>query len=195
MTTDLLKKLWVKMLHCPSTLNLAPRLGTLLHGLPAPHGLTVAKRLTVSPDLRPPPTTLIVGDSITRFLKHHTAKHSVSGAKVKDLTQQFPALLQRYSTVTELLKRDLLFSIKDCEKLFISGPIPPVGRGSGHFSCILNLHTWLQKTCLSYGLAFIDNFNLFWNRPSFYRHDGIHPSRLGSQGLVHNICYPVFNLS
>ena len=80
------------------------------------------------------------------------------------------------------------------KRIFISGPIPSLGRGSGCFSRLLNLHSWLQEACLVNQLCFIDNFNLFWNRPSFYRNNGIHPSRLGSQILSYNVFYFVLNL-
>ncbi|KAG9260322.1 hypothetical protein AMEX_G26567 [Astyanax mexicanus] len=175
---------------------------------PRPH------RLPQTQTRRPQPTTLVIGHSIVRNIHHHTATvHSVSGAKVSDITLQLPSLLKEHQSVeriiihvgcndirnqsTELLKKDftrLLSSIQDCGKsVFISGPIPSLGRGSGHFSRLLNLHTWLQNTCLSQDLHFLDNFNLFWNRPSFYRFDGIHPNRLGAQILGHNMFYSVFN--
>uniref|UniRef100_A0A3B3DTD7 SGNH hydrolase-type esterase domain-containing protein n=1 Tax=Oryzias melastigma TaxID=30732 RepID=A0A3B3DTD7_ORYME len=57
----------------------------------------------------------------------------------------------------------------------------------GRFSRLLSLNTWLQSASRQNGFVFINNFNLFWNRPSFYRPDGIHPSPRGSEVLTANI--------
>lgn len=73
----------------------------------------------------------------------------------------------------------------------ISGPLPSLARGAWRFSRLLNLNTWLQSTSTSSGFGFIDNFNLFWNRSSFYWTDGIHPSGLGSRVLTDNILHAV----
>uniref|UniRef100_A0A3B3CP93 SGNH hydrolase-type esterase domain-containing protein n=1 Tax=Oryzias melastigma TaxID=30732 RepID=A0A3B3CP93_ORYME len=62
------------------------------------------------------------------------------------------------------------------------------------FSRLLSLSTWLQSASRQNGFLFIDNFNLFWNRPSFYRPDGIHPSPLGSEVLAANIRHSLLHL-
>ncbi|TKS65387.1 hypothetical protein D9C73_028345 [Collichthys lucidus] len=48
-----------------------------------------------------------------------------------------------------------------------------------------------QAACRIHRFIYIDNFNLFWNRPSFYRNDGLHPNRLGSRMLTDNILHTV----
>ena len=64
--------------------------------------------------------------------------------------------------------------------VFISGPLLTLNRGVGHFSRLLGFNTCLQYTCKALNVDFIDNFNLFWNRPSFFMCDGLHPNQLGS---------------
>uniref|UniRef100_A0A671TSP7 SGNH hydrolase-type esterase domain-containing protein n=1 Tax=Sparus aurata TaxID=8175 RepID=A0A671TSP7_SPAAU len=96
---------------------------------------------------------------------------------------------------SELTKRafiSLLDFLRTCGKsVFISGPIPTFGRGDVRFSRLLMLNTWLKPACYIRGLNFTDNFNLFWNRPSFFKSDGIHPSTTGARMLAANIQYSV----
>ena len=69
------------------------------------------------------------------------------------------------------------------------GPLPI--HGAGGFSGLLYLNTWFQSTCRACNFGLMDNFNLFWNRPSFHKADGIHPNRLGSLMLAAKIGYAV----
>lgn len=96
---------------------------------------------------------------------------------------------------SELTKRDFndLFNfLSSCGKsVFISGPIPTLSRGVGRFSRILSLNTFLHSACRARNIAFIDNFNLFWNRSPFFQGDGVHPNRLGSQMLTANLLHAV----
>ncbi|CAJ1069696.1 Borealin%2C partial [Xyrichtys novacula] len=160
-----------------------------------------------------PPTTLIIGDSITRYIRFFNAiTHCFPGATVPVILDKLLNLLPSLpSSVTKIVlhvgsndmslkqsettKRDfnLLFNVlKDTGKtVFISGPIPTLGRGGERFSRILSLHTWLQSTCPTHNFGFIDNFNLFWDRASLFSHDGIHPNRRGSRMLSCNIQYMI----
>uniref|UniRef100_A0A3Q2Z4S7 SGNH hydrolase-type esterase domain-containing protein n=1 Tax=Hippocampus comes TaxID=109280 RepID=A0A3Q2Z4S7_HIPCM len=72
------------------------------------------------------------------------------------------------------------------KSIFISGPLSP-HRGKGIFSRILSLHTWLQTACRTHNVGFIDNFNIFWRRPSLLKADGFHPNKLGSRILAANV--------
>lgn len=159
------------------------------------------------------PTTLIIGDSIVRNVHFFNATtQCVPGATVAVILDKLPELLQSVpSSVSrviihvgtndtaqlqsELTKKDFmdLFSLlSSCGKsVFISGPIPTLSRGAERFSRLLSLSTWLRHTCTALKLNFIDNFNLFWNRPRFYRHDGLHPSTLGNSVLTDNIHHQV----
>ena len=98
---------------------------------------------------------------------------------------------------SELTKSDLnhLFDFLKNRgmSVFISGPIPTVGRCTTRFSRLLSLHTWLQSTCTAQNVGFIDNFNLFWNRRSLFNNDGVHPNRAGSQMLSANIQHTVLS--
>uniref|UniRef100_A0A7N8XT48 SGNH hydrolase-type esterase domain-containing protein n=1 Tax=Mastacembelus armatus TaxID=205130 RepID=A0A7N8XT48_9TELE len=147
-----------------------------------------------------PPTTLIIGDSIIRNVRFFNATtHCLPGAMVSDILAMLPGLLPTLPSSisrvivhigtcdtslhrSELTKKDfisLLHLLSNCGKtIFMSGPIPTFGRGSGRFSRILSLNTWIKSVSLSYNLQFIDNFNLFWNRPAFFAGDGLHPNRL-----------------
>uniref|UniRef100_A0A8C7Y8H4 SGNH hydrolase-type esterase domain-containing protein n=1 Tax=Oryzias sinensis TaxID=183150 RepID=A0A8C7Y8H4_9TELE len=123
------------------------------------------------------------------------------GAKVKDLLQDVIRIIFHIGTndttlqQSEITKREFreLFTLlsNTGKYVFISGPIPTLTRGSTRFSRILSLHTWLLSTSQTHRFGFIDNFNLFWNHPSFYRPDGLHPSLLGSSILTANIQHTV----
>ena len=75
--------------------------------------------------------------------------------------------------------------------VYISGPMPTLGRGDWRFSRLLSLNTWLQSAVNANDFKFIDNFNLLWNRAAFFKVDGIHPNSLGSQHLAANIVHAV----
>uniref|UniRef100_A0A8C7YY96 Uncharacterized protein n=1 Tax=Oryzias sinensis TaxID=183150 RepID=A0A8C7YY96_9TELE len=134
------------------------------------------------------------------------------GAKVKVLLQELPEVLLslptsvirnivhigtnnttlQQSEITKREFRELFTLLSNTGKyVFISRPIPTLTRGSTRFSRILSLHTWLLSTSHTHRFGFIDNFNLFWNRPSFYRPDGLYPSLFGSSILTANIQHTV----
>uniref|UniRef100_A0A7N6BPX2 Uncharacterized protein n=1 Tax=Anabas testudineus TaxID=64144 RepID=A0A7N6BPX2_ANATE len=100
----------------------------------------------------------------------NAATHCFPGATVPVILDKLPSLLDSLPSSivrvivhvgscdttrqhSELTKKDFnaLFSfLKSCGKsVFISGPIPTLGRGIGRFSRILSLHTWLQSACMS----------------------------------------------
>uniref|UniRef100_A0A8C9WT67 SGNH hydrolase-type esterase domain-containing protein n=1 Tax=Sander lucioperca TaxID=283035 RepID=A0A8C9WT67_SANLU len=171
-----------------------------------------------------PLTTVIIGDSITRDLRFHNAvTHCFPGAKVADILAKVMDLIPSFPTsikriVVHCGHNDMSTRIQECERtrrdfttliealkstgksVFISGPLPSLGRGSGLFSRLLSLNTWLQLTCSIHRigfisgripwttpLGFIDNFNLFWERGSLFSRDGIHPNTRGSQMLRGNL--------
>lgn len=160
-----------------------------------------------------PPTTMIIGDSIIKRLRYtNVVTHCLPGATVPDILSSFPKLVSSLPpsvnkiilhvgtndatsqhSEQKLTKLDFLQLIdmaNSCDKsIYFSGPIPTYGRGVRSFSRILSLHSWLLSFCNTHKLNYIDNFNLFWNRPELFSPDGLHPSNLGSRTLADNLCY------
>ncbi|KAF7658286.1 hypothetical protein LDENG_00015250, partial [Lucifuga dentata] len=186
--------------------------------LEAPVPLTVhsssprypSSQVRFSPPSTPPPTTFVIGDSIVLNIKKKCAATlSFPGAKVSDIMEKIPTILADHpltknvvlhvcfndipSQTSEILKSDftkLLDSLQFYDKrIFVSGPLPPFNRGMGHLSRTLSFHTLLKLTCAARNVVFIDNFNVFWNHPAFFCHDGIHPNGLGSRILTDNLFY------
>ncbi|KAL7372750.1 hypothetical protein ABVT39_021796 [Epinephelus coioides] len=133
------------------------------------------------------PDTILIGDSITKHVRMaKTENLTVSDTSVRELTELFPVILSthpsnmriiihaesfdilRRKTDSEILKKDfslLLEKLSDCQSqnVFISGPIPTLGKGIESFTRLLALNTWLTSACFTHGIKFIDNFNIFWN--------------------------------
>ncbi|XP_076832579.1 uncharacterized protein LOC143477731 [Brachyhypopomus gauderio] len=158
---------------------------------------------------------LVIGDSITRHVKIHLpgAKRTPTvscfpGARVLDVARRLPSALKQrddFGTVvlhvgavdtfarrSEILKehyRSLLDTArkKTSARLVVSGPLPTFRRGCESYSRLFCLHSWLRDTCSSAGVDYVDNWESFRERPSLYRRDGLHPSRLGSAVLSRNI--------
>ncbi|XP_076854580.1 uncharacterized protein LOC143509610 [Brachyhypopomus gauderio] len=133
---------------------------------------------------------------------------SVRGARVLDVARRLPSALKQrddFGTVvlhvgavdtfarrSEILKehyRSLLDTArkKTSARLVVSGPLPTFRRGCESYSRLFCLHSWLRDTCSSAGVDYVDNWESFRERPSLYRRDGLHPSRLGSAVLSRNI--------
>lgn len=98
---------------------------------------------------------------------------------------------------SEVLKDDfkyLFCSLKQSvNHVFVSGPIPSCRRCVERFSRLLSLHTWLSSACVSHGVSYIDNFNLFCECRQLFRGDGIHPNWAGAKLLSANILFSVLN--
>uniref|UniRef100_A0A3B5B1B8 SGNH hydrolase-type esterase domain-containing protein n=1 Tax=Stegastes partitus TaxID=144197 RepID=A0A3B5B1B8_9TELE len=133
------------------------------------------------------PTTLIVGNSIIRNVHFFNATtRCFLGASVSIPPSVCHVVIhvgmndtaRRQSERTKKDFMDLFALLESCGKsVFISGPISTLPHSAERFSRLLSLNTWLHHTCAAHHLLFIDNFNLFWNRPQFYRPDGLDPSR------------------
>lgn len=150
---------------------------------------------------------LVVGDSIARCIKvNKTVVKCFPGACVLDINNQIPVVLNKHKVgavvihagtndifhrQTETLKehfRTLQKTVRSYGKsLVISGPIPRLRRGIECFSRLYALNEWLEKWSASIGVNFINNFDTFWQRPCFYKRDGVHPNTLGSAMLSENI--------
>ncbi|XP_068567592.1 uncharacterized protein [Cebidichthys violaceus] len=160
-----------------------------------------------------PPATLIAGDSVVRGIRFFNADTCCfPGSTVPDILANLQSLLptlpssvnrlivhvgtndtaRQHSELTKKDFNDLLeFLKKSGKEVFLSGPIPTLSRGSVRFSRIRSLNIWLQSACRAHNIGFIDSFNLFWNRPSLYARDGLHPNKAGAKVLKANIQYTV----
>ncbi|GAA6072448.1 uncharacterized protein LOC113634233 [Tachysurus ichikawai] len=94
---------------------------------------------------------------------------------------------------SEILKRDfntLVETVRNsapAARIIVSGPLPTYQRGIEKFSRLFALNEWLQSWCQAQNLLFIDNWNVFWERPRLFRADGLHPSRVGAEILSDHI--------
>ncbi len=86
-------------------------------------------------------------------MKHKTANRVIIHVGKNDIRKAVRNAKQDFSELFETLQRLEVQS-------FISGPLP--ARGTNMFSRLLGLNTWLQRTCSTKGVNFIDNFNIFW---------------------------------
>ncbi|XP_065809619.1 mucin-5AC-like isoform X1 [Labrus bergylta] len=176
-----------------------------------------ARVCTVGTQASPPrplfsPTTLIIGDSIIRNVRFFNATTlCLPGATVPVILERLQKTLPSLPTTitrliinvgtndtsrqqSELTKEHFnqLFKllIQTGKSIFISRPTAPLSNAA-RFSRTLYLHHWLQSTCRAHDVAFIDNFNLLWNRYSLFKADGLHPNKAGSHLLTTNIQHTV----
>ncbi len=168
-------------------------------------------------DLHSKPTerdAVIVGDSIVRHIRATLAEgkvrtHCFPGARVLDVSAQIPAILKGNESVaavvihagvndtkmrqTETQKKDFRILIETVRStspattIIVSGPLPTYRRGHERFSRLFALNEWLLSWCKEQKLLFVNNWNLFWERPRLFRADGLHPSRVGAELLSDNI--------
>ncbi len=154
------------------------------------------------------PRTLIVGDSIIRNISSRTITTCCfTQATVSDVNKERQNIVMKHKTAnrviihvgknairkgqSELLKQDFNELFETLQSLevqsFISGPLP--ARGTNMFSRLLGLNTWLQRTCSTKGVNFIDNFNIFWGHRQLFKLDGLHPNKLGERVLKDNFYF------
>ncbi len=154
------------------------------------------------------PRTLIVGDSIIRNISSRTTTNCCfTQATVSDVNKELRNIVMKHKTAnrviihvgkndirkgqSELLKQDFSELFETLQRLevqsFISGPLP--ARGTNMFSRLLGLNTWLQRTCSTKGVNFIDNFNIFWGHRQLFKLDGLHPNKLGTRVLKDNFFF------
>lgn len=159
-----------------------------------------------------PTNTLIIGDSIIRNVRFfNAATHCFPGATVSRITAKLPELLKsmppsvhriiihvgindiskEQSEVTKQDFKDLFHVLKpwilEGISVFISGFTPVLRHRDEHFSRAFYLNSWLNSSCRQHHISFIDNFNLFWNRPFYFQRDGLHLNRSGSRLLTRNM--------
>ncbi|ROI15682.1 hypothetical protein DPX16_20220 [Anabarilius grahami] len=94
---------------------------------------------------------------------------------------------------TEVLKQDFRSLIETVRAtspttwIIVSGPFPTYRRGHERFSRLFAFNEWLMSWCNEQKLLFVNNWNLFWERPRLFRADGLHPSSIGADLLSENI--------
>ncbi|KAL0151928.1 hypothetical protein M9458_052766 [Cirrhinus mrigala] len=181
---------------------------------PPPPVFEISTRNRFAPLRETERDAVIVGDSIVRYVRATLAKgkvhtHCFPGARVLDVSAQIPAILKDGESVgaivlhagvndtrlrqTEVLKRDFsslietVRSTSPATRIIVSGPLPTYRRGHERFSRLLALNEWLLTWCKEQKLLFVNNWNLFWERPRLFRADGLHPSRVGAELLSDNI--------
>uniref|UniRef100_A0A8C4SYK5 SGNH hydrolase-type esterase domain-containing protein n=1 Tax=Erpetoichthys calabaricus TaxID=27687 RepID=A0A8C4SYK5_ERPCA len=163
-----------------------------------------------------PGDVIVLGDSIVRNLNITcpNRKSFVScfpGARVRDVMRRAPAIYEKHKNravgaivlhagvndirhrQSEILTADFMALIKDTKertpsaKIFISGPLPLVRRSNEYYSRLLGLNNWLQGFCKNQDIGYINNWDLFWERPRFFKRDGLHPNSFGARVLSENI--------
>ncbi|KAI2655664.1 GDSL lipase [Labeo rohita] len=181
---------------------------------PLPPVFEISTRNRFAPLRETERDAVIVGDSIVRYVRATLAKgkvhtHCFPGARVLDVSAQIPAILKDGESVsvivlhagvndtklrqTEVLKMDFsslietVRSTSPVTRIVVSGPLPTYRRGHERFSRLLALNEWLLTWCKEQKLLFVNNWNLFWERPRLFRADGLHPSRVGAELLSDNI--------
>ncbi|XP_056613942.1 uncharacterized protein LOC130429417 [Triplophysa dalaica] len=157
---------------------------------------------------------VVIGDSIVRnvrasFNEGKVRTHCFPGARVLDVSAQVTAILKEDARVgavvlhagvndvrmrqSEILKRDfrsLVDTVRNASptaRIIVSGPLPTYRRGNEKFSRLFTLNNWLMSWCIEQKLLFVNNFDLFWERPRLFRPDGLHPSSIGAEILSDNI--------
>ena len=157
---------------------------------------------------------VIIGDSIVRHVhatsgKNKVHSHCFPGARVSEIAARVPEILndnERVGTLvlhagvndirlrqTEVLKKDfrnLIDTVRSTSPditIIVSGPLPTYRLGHDKFSRLFALNEWLTSWCNEQKLLFVNNWNLFWERPRLFRADGLHPNRFGSDLLSDNI--------
>ncbi|XP_057186374.1 uncharacterized protein LOC130552200 isoform X2 [Triplophysa rosa] len=156
---------------------------------------------------------VVIGDSIVRNVRSSSTKgkvqtHCFPGARVLDVSAQVPAIQKDDANVgavvlhmgvndvrmrqSEILKRDfrsLIEMVRNAlptARIIVSGPLPTYRRGNEKFSRLFALNKWLMSWCIEQKLLFVDNFDLFWERPRLFHPDGLHPSSTGAVLLSDN---------
>uniref|UniRef100_A0AAQ4R0Q9 Endonuclease/exonuclease/phosphatase domain-containing protein n=1 Tax=Gasterosteus aculeatus aculeatus TaxID=481459 RepID=A0AAQ4R0Q9_GASAC len=65
-------------------------------------------------------------------------------------------------------------------EVFISGPLPPTGRGAERFSRLFWLNKWLLTACAVRSMHCINNFSFFWDRRHLFKTNGLCLNKMGA---------------
>ncbi|KAL1022222.1 hypothetical protein UPYG_G00023880 [Umbra pygmaea] len=173
--------------------------------LPCPRATHPGPSTQLVPPRSPPPlnsttSTLVISSSVVRDLYIPPSPSGPSKvycfpcAKVCDIQHKLPSILTCHANVNNIIVhlgtneirerrsvalqenyKTLITNLMGTGKcIVISGPLPNYRKGAERWSILFDLHTWLKHYCAS--LASLNNFDLFWERPSLLKDDGLHPN-------------------
>ncbi|XP_051781216.1 uncharacterized protein LOC127527224 [Erpetoichthys calabaricus] len=171
-----------------------------------------------------PGDVIVVGDSIVRNcnIACPNRKSFVScfpGACVRDVMRRVATIYKKHKNravgsialhagvndirhrQSEILKADFAALIKDTKertlsaRIFISGPLSLVRQSNEYYSRLLVLNNWLKGFCKNQDIGFIDNWDLFWERPCFFKWDGLHLNRFSTRVFSENIAKTIHRKS
>ncbi|KAI2665031.1 GDSL lipase [Labeo rohita] len=162
---------------------------------PPPPVFEISTRNRFAPLRETERDAVIVGDSIVRYVRATLAKdtRNPEGRRERRRDRSARGVNDTRLRQTEVLKRDFsslietVRSTSPATRIIVSGPLPTYRRGHEKFSRLLALNEWLLTWCKEQKLLFVNNWNLFWERPRLFRADGLHPSRVGAELLSDNI--------
>ena len=189
----------------PAQLRSGPRASTLQAGDPArpSRGCSAAQQGGTA-ELQ----CLLVGSSMVRqVLLPRAETFCYPGAQVSHINSVLPHIIHSNpaasmvmthvgsndlkSEKSESLKTDFKILIDSVltagKQCIVFGPMPSPRFGDIKFSRARQLHVWLKQYCLSMGIPFVDNFNVFWNRPTYFASDGLHLNKEGKHLLASNM--------
>ncbi|KAK1174732.1 hypothetical protein AOXY_G2300 [Acipenser oxyrinchus oxyrinchus] len=151
---------------------------------------------------------LTVGDSIIRNVgtafRDSTSVECFPGDSVLDISAQMENLAGNHKQTSTVIvhvgtNHMRLRESETLKKHFkslgrntvISGPLLVIRRGCELFSRLYSLSvkrgSRLSKWYASEKLGFVDNWDSFWERPGFFKRDGLHPNRRDLFRLIEHI--------
>nr|XP_040025023.1 uncharacterized protein LOC120812889 [Gasterosteus aculeatus aculeatus] len=170
-----------------------------------PANLKPQRKLTTGPE------NLIVGDFSVKDMKsgNDTKVLCFLEDMVSDLEERILEIVAEHPTVknlilhigsndiekqqSEKLKEDfdnLLETVSSVNaEVFISGPLPPTGRGAERFSRLFWVNKWLLTACAVRSMHSINNFSFFWDRRHLFKTNGLCLNKMGAKLFITNMFY------